>query len=102
MRDNKDLPKALTENNLKEMPRAKADYEVLRRFAINAYILEFESDKIKALKGESGHFSLTDALGTIFIIITTSPGENIKQKCRLPSAKTFRKDKNYLYLNNLY
>ncbi|KAH7364008.1 hypothetical protein BKA65DRAFT_532668 [Rhexocercosporidium sp. MPI-PUGE-AT-0058] len=102
MRDNKDLPKAPTENDLKEMPRAKADHEVLRRFATDAYMLGFESDKIKTLKGDSGHHSLEDAPGTIPITVTTGPGEDIKQRCGLPSAKTFREDKNYLYLDNLY
>jgi hypothetical protein len=97
----KDLPKVPREENLKEMPRAQADCEVLQRFADFAYLLGFESDKIKELKGDSRHYSLTDAPGISPLTVTTGPGEDIKRRWGLPHTKSFGEDKKYLYLDNL-
>ena len=102
MRDYRDLPKAPGENILKEMPRAKADREVLQRFASFAYQSGYKSPEIDMLRGNSGHLSLTDAPEFIPITVTTGPGENIKRRCGLPRIDTFREDKNYLYLDNLF
>ena len=102
MQDYRDLPKASGEKILKEMPRAKADREVLQRFASFAYLLGFNSPEIKMLRGDSEHPSLTDAPELIPITVTTGPGENIKRRCGLPRMNTFREDKNYLYLDNLF
>jgi len=101
MRDYRDLPKAPGEKILKEMPRAKADREVLQRFASFAYLLGFNSPEIEELRGDSEHPSLTDAPELIPITVTTGPGEDIKRRSGLPRMNTFREDKNYLYLDNL-
>jgi hypothetical protein len=100
MQDYKDLDKP-GKNILKEMPRAQTDREVRQRFASFAYLLGFDSPEIEMLKADSGHPSLTDAPAFIPITVTTGPGENIKQRCGLPHTNTFKKDKNYLYLDNL-
>ena len=102
MRDYRDLPKAPGEKILKEMPRAKADREVLQRFASFAYLSGFNSPEIDMLRGDSEHFSLTDAPELIPITVTTGPGENINRRHGLPRMNTFREDKNYLYLDNLF
>jgi hypothetical protein len=94
------LPKAPGEENLKEMPRAQADREVLQRFASFAYLLGFWSPEIEELRVDSEP-SLTDAPELIPITVTTGPGEDIKRRSGLPRMSTFREDKNYLYLDNL-
>ncbi len=54
------------------------------------------------LRGDSEYLLLIDALELIPIIITTRPGKNIKRRYRLLRINIFRKDKNYLYLDNLF
>jgi hypothetical protein len=83
------------------MPRAKADREVLQRFTSFAYLSGFNSPEIEELRGDSEHSLLTDAPELIPITVTTSPGEDIKRRSRLPRINIFREDKNYLYLDNL-
>jgi len=78
MRDYKDLFKAFKEKILKEMPRVKADREVLQRFASFAYLSDFNSLEIEELRGDSEHPLLTDALELIPITVTTSLSEDIK------------------------
>ncbi|KAG9240846.1 hypothetical protein BJ878DRAFT_263780 [Calycina marina] len=101
MRDYKNLPKAPKDRNLKEMPRAQADREVLQRLASFAYHVGFNSPEIKMLKEDAEPPLTTNAPGLTPITVTTGPGENIKRRCGLPRTDTFQKDKEYLYLDNL-
>lgn len=101
MRDYKDLPKAPGDKNLKEMPRAQADREVLQRLASFAYHVGFDSPEIKMLMEDAEPPSTTNAPESIPITVTTGPGVNIKRRCGLPRTDTFKGDKEYLYLDNL-
>jgi hypothetical protein len=102
IRDYKDLLKAFKEKILKEIPRVKADREVLQWFTSFAYLSDFNSPEIEELRGDSEHPSLTDALELILITVMTGPEEDIKRRSGLPRINIFREDKNYLYLDNLY
>ena len=101
MRDYKDLPKPPVKKNLKEMPRAKADCEVLQRLASQAAELGFDSPEIDMLKGDSEPLPITDTRGAAALLVTTGPGEGIERRCGLPGANTFKEDRKYLFLHNL-
>jgi Protein of unknown function (DUF3723) len=100
MRHYKDLPKAPVKKDVKEMPRATADREVLQRFASFAARLGFTSPEIEKFKGVSEDITIADTEAPIPIIVTTGSGENMKQRCGLPPVKTFRGDTKYVFLDN--
>lgn len=101
MRENKNLPKALAKQNLKEMPRAEADHEVLQRLASFAEQLGFNFPEIDKLKGDPGPLSSIETPESIPIAVTSGPGVDIKQRWGLPRTNTFKGDKKYLCLDNL-
>ncbi len=101
MRHHQNLPKAPVKKNLKTIPRAKADLEVLQRFAALAFQLGFKSPEIIALKGDLAPLPILDAQKPIPLLVTTGPGESIKQRCGFPHTNTFEEDKKYLFLQNL-
>ena len=96
----KDLAKTGKKNS-KEMPRAKADLEVLQRIASWAAELGFESPEIEMLKGNSKPLLITNTSGAVPPLITTGPGVKRNQRRGLPLPDTFKRDKKYLFLDNL-
>jgi hypothetical protein len=101
MRHHQNLPKAPVKKNLKTIPRVKADREVLQRFAALAEQLGFISPEIKVLKGDLDPLPIPDTQASVPLLVTTGPGECIKQRCGLPHTDTFEEDRKYLFLHNL-
>ena len=101
MRHHQSLPKAPVKKNLKTIPRAKADREVLQRSAALAFQLGFKSPEIKALIGDLDPLPILDTQKPIPLLVTTGPGESIKQRCGFPHTDTFEEDRKYLFLHNL-
>ncbi|KUJ10914.1 uncharacterized protein LY89DRAFT_723432 [Mollisia scopiformis] len=101
MRNHQNLPKAPVKKNLKTKPRVKADAEVLQRFASLAADEGFKSPEIEALKGEVGPLVSPDTQESAPLVITTGPGQDIKQRCGLPHSDTFEQDRNHLFLHHL-
>ena len=101
MRHHQNLPKLPVKKNLKTIPRAKADREVLQQFAALAFQLGFKSPEIKALKGDLDPLPILDTQKPIPLLVTTGSGESIKQRCGFPHTDTFEEDRKYLFLHNL-
>jgi hypothetical protein len=101
MRHHQNLPKAPVKENLKTIPRAKADQELLQQSAALAFQLGFKSPEIKALKGDLDPLPILNTQKKNPLLVTTGPGETIKQRCGLPHIKTFEEDRKYLFLHNL-
>jgi hypothetical protein len=101
MRHHQSLPKAPVKKNLKTIPRVKADLEVLQRLAALAFQLGFRSPEIKALKGDLDPLPILVTQKPIPLLVTTGPGESIKQRRGLPHTDTFEEDRKYLFLHNL-
>jgi hypothetical protein len=95
------LPKAPVKENLKTIPRLKADREVLQRFAALAKQLGFDSPEIDILKGDFGPLPVKDTQASIPLLVTTGPGKIKKQRCGFPHIDTFEEDRKYLFLHNL-
>src|SRR5436190_11861732 len=74
MRHYTHLSRATAKKNLKEMPRAKADPEVIQRLATLADQLGFHSPEIDALKGASDPLPLPDTQESVPILVTSGPG----------------------------
>lgn len=101
MREHQNLPRAPVKKNLKTLPRCKADLVVLQRVAAFAKQLGFNSPEIEMLKGDLGPLPILDTQKPIPLLVTTGPGEGIKQRCGLPHTNTFEEDRKYLFLHNL-
>jgi hypothetical protein len=101
MRGHQNLPKAPIKKNLKTIPRVKADRKVLQRFAALAEQLGFNSPQIKELKGDLDPLSIPVTQESVPLLVTTGPGESMKQRCGRPHADTFEEDRKFLFLQNL-
>ncbi len=103
LRNYKHLSKSPAKGNVKEMPRARADPEVIQQFAALSAQLGFNSPEIDALTRASGPLPLpgTGTQEPIPILVTTGPGERIKRRHGLPRINTFKEDRKYLFLHNL-
>jgi len=104
LRENKNLPKkAPAKHMLKEMPRAKPDNEVLQKFASVAKRLGFNTPEIeKIMPTRPEDPDLTPIARPFISAITTGPGADLKHRCGLPCARTFKEDAKYLYLDEIY
>lgn len=98
----KDMPKAPAGKNLKEMPRARADAEVIQKYASFARQEGFTSPEIERLTENFQPLKAVDDKSPAPITITTGPGVSLKRRCGLLHMDTFKTDKNYLSLRNLY
>jgi hypothetical protein len=98
----KDMSKAPAGKNLKEMPRARADAEVIQKYASFARQEGFSSPEIKRLTENFEPLKVIDDKAPAPITITTGPGVKLKRRCGLPHMDTFKADKKYLSLRNLY
>ncbi|KFY64302.1 hypothetical protein V496_03333 [Pseudogymnoascus sp. VKM F-4515 (FW-2607)] len=98
----KDMPKPPAGKNLKEMPRARADAEVIQKYASFARQEGFSSPEIERLTENFQPLKAVDDNAPAPITITTGPGVSLKRRCGLPHMDTFKADKNYLSLRNLY
>lgn len=103
LRNYKHLSQPPAKGNVKEMPRARADPEVIQQFAILSAQLGFHSPEIDALTRAPGSLPYPGA-GTqepIPILVTPGPGEMINRRHGLPRIDTFKEDRKYLSLYNL-
>ncbi|KAL5351936.1 hypothetical protein ACLOAV_003798 [Pseudogymnoascus australis] len=98
----KDMPKPPAGKNLKEMPRARADAEVIQKYASFARQEGFSSPEIERLTENLQPLKAVDDKAPAPITITTGPGVSLKRRCGLPHMDTFKADKKYLSLRNLY
>lgn len=98
----KDMPKAPAGKNLKEMPRARADAEVIQKYASFARQEGFSSPEIERLTEFFEPLKVVDDKAPAPITITTGPGVSLKRRCGLPRMDTFKADKKCLSLRNLY
>jgi hypothetical protein len=102
MRNQEDLPKELVKTNILKAPRPKADQGVLQRFATLADRLGFESPKIKDLKQyPTPPPPPQDALESAPHLVTTGPGESLKQRVRISLGDNYEYDKKFMFLHNL-
>jgi hypothetical protein len=79
----------------------KADQEVLQRFAALAKQEGFNSSQIKALKGDLDPLPILVTQESVPLLVTTSLGKSMKQRCGRLHTDTFEEDKKYLFLQNL-
>jgi hypothetical protein len=75
---------------------------LLQQSAALAFQLGFKSLKIKALKGDLNPLPILNTQKKNPLLVTTGLGESIKQRCGLLHIKTFKEDRKYLFLHNLY
>jgi hypothetical protein len=97
-----DLPKVPAKKNLKTIPRVKADREILQQFAVFAKQQGFNTPEIEVLRRDLEPLPILDTQVSIPLFVTTSPGKIIKQRYRYLYTNTFKKDRKYLFLYNLY
>jgi hypothetical protein len=98
----KDMSKAPAGKNLKEMLRARANVEVIQKYASFAKQEGFSSLEIKRLTTNFEPLKAIDDKAPAPITITTSLGVRLKRRCSLLHIDTFKVDKKYLSLQNLY
>jgi hypothetical protein len=98
------LSRASAKKDVKEMPRAWADPEVIQRLAALAAQLGFNSLKIDVLATalDPPPFLVAGVQEPIPIFVTTGLGERIKRRQGRLRANTFKEDRKYLFLYNLY
>jgi hypothetical protein len=103
MRNYARLSRAPAKKDVKEMPRAWADPEVIQRLAALAAQLGFNSSKIDALATalDPPPLPVAGVQEPIPILVTTGSGERIKRRQGRPRANTFKEDRKYLFLHNL-